>query len=108
MERRFAIAATAALALALAGCTAGTTPGAASAAGLAHVEPFALEVGGQRLTGLLGVPADPAPATLVVLGHPWLTGSDTFAADLQRLADGGVLAVALDYRGPTEDFKVKA
>jgi dipeptidyl aminopeptidase/acylaminoacyl peptidase len=108
MELRFAIAATAALAVALAGCTAGTTPGAASAPGPAHVELFSLEAGGQRLTGLLGVPADPAPTTLVVLGHPWLTGSDTFAADLQRLADGGVMAVALDYRGATEDFKVKS
>lgn len=110
MPPRFANAATvalaAALAMALAGCTAGTSfPEAAS--GPAHVEPFTLDAGGARLSGLLGVPAG-VPTTLVVLGHPWLTDSNIFTPDLQRLADRGVLAVALDYRGATEDFKVQA
>src|ERR1044072_8470185 len=97
MERRFAIAAprAAALAASLAGCTSGATLSVGQAAGPAHVQAVALDVGGQHLPGLLGVPARP-PSTLVVLGHPWLTDSGPFAADLQRLADGGVLGLALD------------
>lgn len=109
MESRAGLALLSVGAVLLAGCASG--PGLTAGAeprSTARVEPFTLDLGeGRVATGLLGVP-DGEPRTLVVLGHPWLSGADLFAADLQRLADAGVLALALDYRGAVEDFKVRA
>jgi pimeloyl-ACP methyl ester carboxylesterase len=107
MQSRTVLAAVAVGAVLLAGCASTPLSLAGADPASPHVKPFALEVGGQQATGLLGVPAQ-APTTLVVLGHPWMTDSHVFSADLQRLADRGVLAVALDYRGAGDDFKVKA
>jgi len=94
-------------ALLLSGCASAPVPLAGSDPHPAHVEPFSLLVGGQQATGWLGVPAG-TPTTLVVLGHPWLVRADVFKPDLQRLADAGVLAVAMEDRGDPADFKVKA
>jgi dipeptidyl aminopeptidase/acylaminoacyl peptidase len=97
----------AAAAILLSGCASAPIRLAGSDASGPRVEPFAVDVAGQQVTGLLAVP-EGQPTTLVVLGHPWLRAADTFTDDLRRLADAGVLAVALDYRGAGEDFKVKA
>src|SRR5688500_18758528 len=104
MERLFAVMAMAAL---LAGCTAGADLDAAALAGGARVEAFEVDVAGEPARGLVAVPAG-APTTLVVLAHPWATGADLFRPDLERLAQSGVLAVAMDFRGETDAFKVAA
>src|SRR5687768_11092525 len=105
MHRSFAAAAIVAL---LAGCSGPAPPGADDAApAVARVEQFAIEVAGQEAVGLLALPAG-RPSTLVVLAHPWGSGTETFLADLQRLAHSGVAAVAMEFRGGRDGFKVQA
>ena len=90
----------------LSGCSA--APGFSQAGGgLARLEPFTVEVAGQQAFGVLAVPAGD-PTTLVVLAHPWAVGTEVFHVDLQRLAHAGVLAVAMEFRGEADDFKVAA
>jgi dienelactone hydrolase len=93
-----------AAAVVLAGCSAAPGFGQAGA-GPARLEPFAVDVGGEEAVGLLAVPAG-EPTTLVVLAHPWAVGTEVFHVDLQRLAHAGVLAVAMEFRGAADDFKV--
>jgi dipeptidyl aminopeptidase/acylaminoacyl peptidase len=57
--------------------------------------------------GFVGIPGSD-PSTLVVLAHPWGTTADMYGNDLQQLAESGVLAVAMDFRGEPGDFKVRA
>ena len=102
MERLFAILAIAAL---LAGCTGGGTRDLAQAAGAARIEAFEVDVAGEPAYGLVAIP-DGTPTTLVVLAHPWATGAELFRPDLERLAESGVLAVAMDFRGEPDAFKV--
>src|SRR5688572_2743767 len=101
MERPFAVMAIAAL---LAGCTAGTDLDASVPAGQPRIEAFEVQVAGEPAHGLLAIPAG-TPTTLVVLAHPWATGAELFRPDLERLAGGGVLAVAMDFRGEADAFK---
>ena len=105
MERLFAVVAIAAM---LAGCTAGADLDGALPAGdpqEARIAPYEVLVEGEPASGLIGIPAG-APTTLVVLAHPWTTAADLFLPDLERLAQAGVLAVAMDFRGDRGDFKV--
>lgn len=102
MERLFAVMAIAAL---LAGCTAGADLEAAALASQARIEPFEVEVAGEPARGLLAIPAG-TPTTLVVLAHPWATDAELFRPDLERLAQSGVLAAAMDFRGEPDAFKV--
>jgi dienelactone hydrolase len=71
----------------------------------ATLAPFHLEVEGQDAEGLLAVPAQP-PRILVVVAHGWTGSAETHRADLTRLADAGMLAVAMEFRGARDDFKV--
>lgn len=73
----------------------------------AHTESYALPVDGEPAMGLLAVPSAD-PTTLVVLAHPWGGSASDYAEDLQQLAERGVLAVAMDFRGAEDDFKVRA
>lgn len=74
---------------------------------IARVEAYSLEVAGQPASGLLALPTE-EPSTLVVLAHPWGGTAEGFRGDLQALAEQGVLAVAMDFRGDTGAYKVKA
>jgi dipeptidyl aminopeptidase/acylaminoacyl peptidase len=97
----------AAIGVLLSGCSAVPDFGQAGGTEVAHLERFSLEVAGQEAVGTLAVPAGD-PKTLVVLAHPWAVGTDVFKVDLQRLAHAGVLAVAMEFRGDWDDFKVAA
>ncbi|MEA3135764.1 MAG: hypothetical protein QOC71_45 [Thermoplasmata archaeon] len=108
MESRPALTvafALAAVALLVPGCT--QPLGTLASLGPAHVEPFAVDVGGQTAQGLLGIPPS-APTTLLVLAHPWTAPAESYRGDLQGFADQGVLALAMDFRGDVQDFKVRA
>ncbi|HJQ92771.1 MAG TPA: prolyl oligopeptidase family serine peptidase [Candidatus Thermoplasmatota archaeon] len=104
MERPFAVLALVAL---LAGCTGGAGADVARPGGPHRVEPFEIEVAGGSARGLVAIP-EGTPTTLVVLAHPWSTGSELFRPDLERLAGTGVLGVAMDFRGEVDSFKVGA
>jgi dienelactone hydrolase len=71
------------------------------------VHEIRLLVDGQEATGLLAVPKD-APAALVVVAHGWRGDAAFHRPDLERIAEAGALAVAMDYRGPASAFKVRA
>lgn len=73
----------------------------------ARIEHFELPSAGEPAHGLLAVPAAP-PTTLVVLAHPWGVGAEMFREDMRALAAEGVLAVAMEFRGPPDAFKVRA
>lgn len=74
----------------------------------AQTESYAVALdGGEVATGIVGVPAE-APTTLVVLAHPWSVPAEAFRDPLQELAEAGVLAVAMEFRGARDDYKVKA
>jgi dipeptidyl aminopeptidase/acylaminoacyl peptidase len=79
--------------------------GPASASGT--VVPYSITVDGQTATGLLGVPADPAPTVLVVLAHGFGGAASSFGGYYQYFADNGWLAVGMDYRGAQGAWKVK-
>ncbi len=66
-----------------------------------------LPVGGALARGLLAVP-DQAPTTLVLVSHGYGGDAASHGDDLESLADSGVLAVAMDYRGPRDAYKVRA
>lgn len=68
--------------------------------------PLTLRIDNETATGLLAVPAG-APHALVVLAHGWGTSASHHEEDLRQLADDGVLAVAMDYRGSWDAFKVE-
>lgn len=71
------------------------------------VLPLTLLVEGETATGLLGVPGG-RPHALVVIAHGGGTTAEHHREDLQGLAEDGVLAVAMDYRGARDAFKVEA
>ena len=73
----------------------------------ARIESLELPVAGEEAHGLVGVPAAP-PTTLVVLAHPWGVGAEVFRTDLEAMAADGILAVAMEFRGPPDAFKVRA
>ena len=104
------------LVLLLAGCTSPPQPlalavlesaPAAAAVAAAHVESYEVQVDGETATGLIAIPTV-TPTTLVVLVHPWGGTAELHRAGLQALADAGVLAVAMEFRGDQGAFKVEA
>lgn len=70
---------------------------------------YALElpVAGGLATGLVAVPHG-EPQALVAVAHGWGAEARSHRRDLQAIADGGALALAMDYRGPQGAFKVQA
>jgi pimeloyl-ACP methyl ester carboxylesterase len=76
-----------------------TTPG---------VRAFSLMVDGQAALGYVGVPASGTSDKLVVICHGFGGAAKDWQDVLKGLADGGVLAVAMDYRGAQDAWKVRA
>lgn len=77
--------------------------------GVARTEAYSILVGGEPAHGLVGRPAsDVVPSTLAVFAHPWGGEAADYADELLGLARRGVVAVAMDFRGAREDFKVHA
>ena len=85
-------------------------PAAASAPpGVARIEAYSIQVHGEPAHGLVARPAnDVVPLTLAVFAHPWGGEAADYEDDLLGLARRGVVAVAMDFRGPRDDFKVQA
>lgn len=73
----------------------------------ARTENYVVPVTGAMAEGLVGLPSED-PTTLLVLAHPYGVAADEYAEDLQLLAERGVLAVAMDFRGPRDAYKVAA
>lgn len=92
--------------LLLAGCAAPMPSTSGEDWGPVRAETYELEVGGQTATGILALPSR-QPTTLVVLAHPWGSTAEALRPDLLDLASTGVLAVAMDFRGAPEEFKVR-
>lgn len=65
-----------------------------------------LDVGGAKATGLALVPAS-EPTTLVLVAHGWGGDAESHRPDLERLAEEGALAVAMDFRGERGAYKVR-
>lgn len=74
----------------------------------ARIEPFQVALADGTAAGLLGVPFDPEPTTLLMLSHAFGGRADDYRADLLRYAQEGVLAAAMEYRGNVADYKVSA
>ena len=71
------------------------------------VQELHLVIEGQDATGLLAVP-EGQPTALVVVAHGWTGDAAFHRQDLERIAEAGALAVAMDYRGLPSAFKVRA
>jgi acetyl esterase/lipase len=81
-------------------------PAAGGEVGTSGVQAYTVTVGGQVATGLLAVPANPAPAVLLVFCHGFGGAASNFNGNLADAANRGYLAVAMDYRGAQSAWKV--
>lgn len=73
----------------------------------ARVEPISIVVEGEVATGLTGIPAG-EPRAIVLILHGYGHTSESHRGHLQALAERGAMAVAMDYRGPTTGFPLRA
>ncbi|HET6398571.1 MAG TPA: prolyl oligopeptidase family serine peptidase, partial [Candidatus Thermoplasmatota archaeon] len=70
------------------------------------LHPVRLIVDGQVAEGLVAIPRAPARVLVVVCHHLESSAAD-YAELLLHLADHGAVAIAMDYRGPQDAFKVE-
>lgn len=82
-----------------------TTVTCFSPTGAAVSNPYAVEVGGQTATGYYAYPRT-APKAIVAVGHGWGGTAAGYRSIVNSLASKGALAVAMDFRGPQQDYKL--
>jgi dienelactone hydrolase len=70
------------------------------------VHGFTLAVEGEPAAGLLAVPEGGTAGTLLVVVKGWAGTLDHVRPLLQEVRDAGMLAVAMDFRGPADAWKV--
>lgn len=67
--------------------------------------PYTVDVGGEVATGYYVYPAG-TPKAIVAVGHGWLGDANGMRGILNNLATRGALAVAMDFRGDIQDYKI--
>lgn len=70
------------------------------------VHGMTLTVEGEPAAGLFAVPDDGTASTLLVVVKGWMGTLDHVRPLLQTVRDAGMLAVAMDFRGPADAWKV--
>lgn len=76
-----------------------------SATGAAVSNPYTVDVGGQTATGYYAYPRT-EPKAIVAVGHGWGGTAAGYRSIVNSLASKGALAVAMDFRGPQQDYKL--